>query len=252
MKIQETIERGDQFIHIPSGGAFVCEGTDEGYIWYNKDGHYELQKFDAGDCKKESSDIKKQDALPEGKGKSKEECLSKYIERPFRHTEIVEKGNALKAMDEYLASNLPKEKEAGKFPSFEEMKSIANNNVNEKMSKVQCYFDGLHKMKDLAPTGFKPGFEEVLKQESKYHWEVANDISRAKAVQTDHILSEYQKFAPQPTLTGEISDEEIEKHYNELWKAKPIGTITKMGFVAGATWYRSELKSRSGKERNNG
>jgi len=40
--------------------------------------------------------------------KTKEEILKPYIEVPFRHTQVIEKDNALKAMDEY-ASQLQQE-----------------------------------------------------------------------------------------------------------------------------------------------
>ncbi len=33
--------------------------------------------------------------------KTKEEILKPFIERPFRHTEVIEKDNALKAMEQY-------------------------------------------------------------------------------------------------------------------------------------------------------
>lgn len=42
--------------------------------------------------------------------KTAEEILEKYVETPFRHTKIVEKENALIAMEEYANQFRPKEK----------------------------------------------------------------------------------------------------------------------------------------------
>lgn len=46
--------------------------------------------------------------------KTAEEILGKYVESPFRHTRIVEKDNALLAMEEY--ANQFKTKSLGQLP----------------------------------------------------------------------------------------------------------------------------------------
>lgn len=44
------IKSGDMFIHLPSKNYYVCEGRDEGYVWYIEPTIFEAQKFDDGDC----------------------------------------------------------------------------------------------------------------------------------------------------------------------------------------------------------
>lgn len=49
---------------------------------------------------------------------------------------------------------------------------------------------------------------------------------------------------PLPSVTGkreEITDAMIEEYYLSLWKVKPVGTVTNMGFVTGAKWMRDNL-----------
>jgi len=64
--------------------------------------------------------------------KTKEEILKPYIEVPFRHTQVVEKDNALKAMDEYASQFQQDRTFWGRLESF-----VSNVQVNDAMSEEE-------------------------------------------------------------------------------------------------------------------
>lgn len=79
--------------------------------------------------------------------KTPEDVLKPYIETPFRHTEIVEKDNALKAMTEYLSLF----KETRKWPTDEEM-DVAHDKIDKERGTIGTmdypdFMDGVNFLK---------------------------------------------------------------------------------------------------------